>query len=86
MLELRPSCECCDTDLAVDSEDVWICTFECTWCGDCARDVLKMTCPNCGGNLSRRPVRPAAKLGTNPPSDVRVFNPDCARDHAVAGR
>ena len=77
MLELRPNCECCDRDLAVDSDDVWFCTFECTWCGDCARDVLAMVCPNCGGNLSRRPIRPAAKLAEHPASTIRVFNPAC---------
>ncbi len=83
MLEIRPNCECCDRDLAADEPDVWICTFECTWCGDCARDVLRGVCPNCGGNLERRPVRPAAKLAANPPSPVRVFNPAC-RERALA--
>ena len=77
MLEIRPGCECCDRDLAVDSDDVWICTFECTWCGDCARDLLQMVCPNCRGNLTRRPVRPTALLAADPPSTVRVHNADC---------
>jgi hypothetical protein len=77
MLEIRPNCECCDRDLAVDASDVWICTFECTWCGDCARDVLHGVCPNCGGNLERRPIRPAAALAKSPPSTVRVLNPRC---------
>ncbi|WP_082605978.1 DUF1272 domain-containing protein [Nocardioides sp. Root190] len=77
MLELRPGCECCDRDLAVDDTDVWICTFECTWCGDCARDVLAMVCPNCSGNLCPRPIRPAAALARHPASTLRVHNPDC---------
>lgn len=79
MLELRPNCECCDTDLPVTGEDVWICSFECTWCGRCAREVLNMVCPNCYGELVRRPRRPAAALASSPPSTVRVFNPDCQR-------
>ena len=29
-------------------------------------------CPNCGGNLVLRPIRPVAKLMNNPPSTVRV--------------
>ncbi|MGO1412722.1 MAG: DUF1272 domain-containing protein [Microbacterium sp.] len=49
MLELRPNCECCDRDLAVSDPDVYICSFECTWCGECARKRLNMTCPNCSG-------------------------------------
>ena len=72
MLELRPNCECCDRDLPPASRDAMICTFECTFCADCARDVLQGTCPNCGGELVRRPVRPASKLATHPASTRRV--------------
>ena len=36
MLELRPNCECCDKDLPPDATDAMICTFECTFCADCA--------------------------------------------------
>ena len=77
MLELRPNCECCDRDLDPASPDVMICTYECTWCRDCADNVLKGVCPNCGGNFQPRPIRPPAKLLKDPPSTVRVFNPDC---------
>ena len=77
MLELRPSCECCDRDLPPDSPDALICTYECTWCRDCADNVLHGTCPNCGGNLERRPVRPAAKLATHPASTSRVVRAHC---------
>lgn len=72
MLELRPNCECCDKDLALDSTQVRICTFECTFCSDCA-DLLQGACPNCGGELLQRPRRPAGKLANNPPSTKRVF-------------
>ena len=60
MLELRPSCECCDKDLPPDSTEARICTFECTFCATCATDKLKLICPNCGGDLVQRPRRPAA--------------------------
>jgi hypothetical protein len=62
MLDLRPNCECCDRDIAADSPDAFICTFECTFCRDCVEKVLKHTCPNCGGELVRRPVRTPAML------------------------
>lgn len=71
-LELRPNCECCDRDLPPDTGDAYICTFECTYCVGCASS-LAFTCANCGGELVRRPVRPAAKLVANPPSAVRVL-------------
>ena len=35
MLELRPSCECCDKDLPPAATDAMICTYECTFCRDC---------------------------------------------------
>ena len=74
MLELRPSCEACDADLPPDSSAARICTFECTFCAGCA-DGMGGICPNCGGNLVARPIRPEALLAANPPSAVRVFHP-----------
>jgi len=75
MLQLRPNCECCDTDLAGDSGDAWICSFECTFCADCANETLHAKCPNCGGELVRRPPRSPEKLVKNPASTQRVFKP-----------
>ena len=73
MLELRPNCECCDKDLPPEAADALICTFECTFCADCAENVLGGVCPNCGGNFSARPIRPAAKLEKYPASTKRVI-------------
>ncbi len=71
MLELRPNCECCDRDLPPDAAAM-ICTFECTFCPDCAAGVLKGECPNCGGNFAPRPIRPVAMLDKYPASTRRV--------------
>ena len=79
MLQLRPNCERCDTELPPDSLLARICSFECTFCAACADSPLKGVCPNCGGELVRRPVRPAGKLANNPASRERVFKPQaCA--------
>jgi hypothetical protein len=75
MLQLRPSCECCNVDLPPDSGAARICSFECTFCASCAEGVLQGRCPNCGGELVARPRRPAEKLLAYPPSRVRVFKP-----------
>lgn len=75
MLELRPNCECCDRDLPGDSADARICSFECTFCSDCAEQVLHGHCPNCGGELVPRPRRPLEKLAANPASTQRVLKP-----------
>lgn len=62
MLELRPNCERCDTDLPPESKGAYICSFECTFCVDCVTQRLNGQCPNCGGELVRRPIRPEALL------------------------
>ncbi|MDO9194443.1 MAG: DUF1272 domain-containing protein [Undibacterium sp.] len=72
MLELRPNCEQCDCDLPPASDYARICTYECTFCADCTENILHGVCPNCGGNLVVRPIRPAAKLLQHPASSVRV--------------
>jgi hypothetical protein len=83
VLELRPNCECCDRDLPADSSEALICSFECTFCRDCAERVLHGHCPNCGGELVRRPIRPTDKLASFPASTSRVHKPTgCTR---VAG-
>jgi uncharacterized protein len=71
MLELRPNCECCDVDLPPDSIAARICSFECTFCRTCAETVLGGRCPNCGGGLVARPIRPERLLATYPPSSTR---------------
>ncbi|BCH13677.1 DUF1272 domain-containing protein [Mesorhizobium sp. L-2-11] len=73
MLELRPNCECCDKDLPPEATDALICTFECTFCAECVDRVLGGICPNCGGNFSARPIRPAAMLNKYPASTKRVL-------------
>ena len=73
MLELRPNCECCDRDLPADTAVAYICSFECTFCADCSEHYLQLTCPNCGGNFTQRPVRPAAMLAKYPASTKRVL-------------
>jgi hypothetical protein len=85
MLQLRPSCECCDTDLPPQARDAMICSFECTFCTRCATTRLAGLCPNCGGELVRRPVRPDAKLARFPPSAERVFKPQGCAAAAARG-
>ncbi len=58
MLELRPNCERCDTDLPPADARARICSYECTFCADCVEGVLRDVCPNCGGGFAPRPIRP----------------------------
>jgi len=75
MLELRPNCECCGKDLP-PAADARICSFECTFCPECTETTLSGRCPNCGGELVARPVRPPAKLEKFPASTVRKVKPE----------
>jgi uncharacterized protein len=71
MLQIRSNCECCDRDLPANSTEAMICSFECTFCASCVAKVLDNKCPNCGGELVRRPIRPPALLEKYPPSNER---------------
>lgn len=75
MLQLRPNCECCNTDLPPQSLEARICSFECTFCASCADGKLAGSCPNCGGELIRRPRRPEEKLAKSPASRERIYKP-----------
>ena len=75
MLELRPNCECCNVDLPASSSEAMICSFECTFCSNCARELLYHRCPNCGGELVVRPRRVDDALVRHPASKLRIYNP-----------
>lgn len=79
MLELRPNCECCGKDLPPNAEEAVICSFECTFCTVCSEQLLSNTCPHCGGNLSKRPIRPKEALKKYPASAKRIMKDDCRR-------
>jgi uncharacterized protein len=65
MLEMRPSCECCDADLPPDQSGAFICSFECTFCRSCAEGVLDGLCP----------VRAVPLLVKYPASTQRIVKP-----------
>ena len=76
MLELRPNCELCNKALPPDSTEAMICSCECTFCRPCVERVLENVCPNCGGGLAPRPIRPQEprRPGTglpHPPASTR---------------
>lgn len=73
MLMLKPNCECCDADLPPGAPDARICSFECTFCENCSDERFEHLCPNCGGELVRRPVRPTGHLSRNPASTKRFI-------------
>jgi hypothetical protein len=79
MLDMRPDCECCGRDLSPSAEDVYICSFECTFCERCALERLKTICPNCGGTLTRRPTRSSELLAKYPASTARKYDGDCPK-------
>ena len=88
MLQLRPTCEHCNTALAPDAPDARICSYECTFCARCVETVLCNVCPNCGGGFAPRPIRPARAwkgnnhLGADPASTVVTHRPVDLAAHA----
>jgi hypothetical protein len=89
MLEIRPTCEHCNTALAPDSLDARICSYECTFCAACVDAVLGNVCPNCGGNFVPRPVRPSRNwkggnfLGKDPAGTTVRHRPVDLAAHAA---
>ncbi|PTX05263.1 DUF1272 domain-containing protein [Pararhodobacter aggregans] len=83
MLDLRPNCEFCDRDLPPDTAEARICSYECTYCAECAENLLHNVCPTCGGNFQPRPIRPrrnhregkALGLGHHPAATRRHHSP-----------
>ncbi len=57
-LEMRDRCERCGRDLGW-GDPASICSHECTFCEGCAAEMGNI-CPNCGGELVRRPRRETA--------------------------
>ena len=55
---MRELCERCGKELGWE-DPASICSYECTFCKDCSAD-MDHVCPNCGGELVRRPRREAA--------------------------
>jgi hypothetical protein len=54
-LEMRSICERCNATLQLDGEAL-ICSYECTFCPTCTISMSHI-CPNCSGELVRRPRR-----------------------------
>lgn len=73
MLQIRPNCERCDSDLPAHMPNAVICTFECTWCHDCNNTVFKGVWHNCSGDLTPRPTRSLELLKKFPASTERVL-------------
>ncbi len=75
MIEIRLNCEHCNRSLPANSKEALICSYECTWCTTCNDTLLKNVCPNCGGGLEKRPIRPTQALEKHPASTKVVFKP-----------
>jgi len=54
-LEMKTSCDKCAGPLTT-REVAYICSYECTYCASCA-EQMNFVCPNCEGELVRRPRR-----------------------------
>ena len=91
MLEICPNCELCDCDLPANATNAMICSYECTYCADCATGVLDNVCPTCGGGFAPRPIRPARAwreglgLAAHPASEKRVHTKFSTEEIAAHG-
>jgi hypothetical protein len=54
-LQMKTECEKCRQPLPA-GDMAMICSYECTFCEACSA-AMKNVCPNCSGELVRRPRR-----------------------------
>lgn len=52
---MKPNCEKCSKELKQNGI-AYVCIYNCTYCQKCTMDMNNV-CPNCGGELVRRPKR-----------------------------
>ena len=76
MLQLRPNCECCNTDLAGDATTPTSARSSARSARGAPPKSCRAGVPNCGGELVRRPPRAADKLLKYPASTERVYKPE----------
>ncbi len=75
MIAIRPNCEHCNKELPNTSTEAMICSFECTYCKDCAITIFENVCPSCSGNFVERPIRSSKMIEKYPASTKKVFAP-----------
>ncbi len=56
MLKMKSQCETCNTGVG-HKELAYICSYECTFCEACTEQTHQFVCPNCDGELVKRPTR-----------------------------
>jgi hypothetical protein len=92
MLIMKSFCQSCHRSLSPIAEDVYICGFERTVCGDCAKHS-KGACVGCGGKLQLRPsrhmimatacVQCKAAIARDDPAEIcsyqKTYCPACAK-------
>jgi hypothetical protein len=66
VLKMKTHCERCDSSLESEAP-AYICTFECTFCDKCTREMGGV-CPNCSGELLARPRRGKIAVEADPPA------------------
>ncbi len=77
-LGMKSTCERCQSQLNPQG-DAYICSFECTFCPACAK-ALDSACPNCGGELIRRPRQKANSMAdrlNGDPVETASAIPEC---------
>jgi len=75
-MEFRRECGRCDRPLT-DDGPAYVCAYECTFCPTCYRQ-LRYCCPDCSGELVRRPRRRTSE-SSPPPPKTRADHPVTVR-------
>jgi hypothetical protein len=70
-LKMKASCEKCGAALGAEA-GAYVCSFECTFCPACT-EAMSAVCPNCGGELVRRPRRTKSLVAVAAQAPARLW-------------
>jgi hypothetical protein len=70
---MKRYCENCGKRLMKNSDEVFICSYENTYCKDCAEQT-NFNCPECKGRLEKRPTRILTEIRVIPLDNLLRFN------------
>jgi hypothetical protein len=74
-LEMKKYCDRCGERIKQNSQEIFICSYENTYCLNCAAE-LHFNCPHCEGTLEKRPARIITEIKVIPVEDVLCLDED----------
>ena len=73
MLDIGPNCEIFEKHLPPESTEARICSYECSYCANCAESILHNVCSICGVALQHVVSGPKKPIALSPRLDWPII-------------